>query len=346
MVKKNKKKGSANSRKNGGNGSSTRVLAPVAQGLISRSSRPNIRNMNGTGDIIVSHSEFIADFGGSVAFLAASIQINPGLSEMFPWLSAVARRYESYRFKKLNFRFESQAPTTAGGSLMLGIDYDAAEAAPTTKQQIMSYRNSVRCPPWASVTHSSSLKDLSKLNTYFVRSAVLLAANLDIKSYDVGNLFVARQGEADTSTIGELYVDYIVELMTPQLGTDIPFWRSESDGTGVTTTNLFGTTATVFAGSNIDVTLAATGIIFQQSFEGIATVSIAATTLTTVAIGAGSATEVLEATSNIVASVPPVSSTQFTISAVRGDSFTPTAVTVTAPSVVIWRLAAYNFAAS
>jgi len=49
----------------------------------------------------------------------------------------------------------------------------------------------------------------------YVRSGSL-ASNLDIKTYDTGNLFVGAQGCADTTDIGELYVDYEVELITPQ----------------------------------------------------------------------------------------------------------------------------------
>jgi hypothetical protein len=59
---------------------------------------------------------------------------------------------------------------------------------------------------------------LAQQNAYFVRSGAL-AANNDIKLYDVGNLFACSQNIATGgSTLGEIYVDYVVVLMTPQVG--------------------------------------------------------------------------------------------------------------------------------
>lgn len=42
-----------------------------------------------------------------------------------------------------------------------------------------------------------------------------LAANLDIKTYDIGQLIVGTQGMADATAAGELYVEYEIELRTP-----------------------------------------------------------------------------------------------------------------------------------
>jgi hypothetical protein len=57
--------------------------------------------------------------------------------------------------------------------------------------------------------------DLVKFGTQrFVRTSAL-AANLDLKTYDVGNLWIASSGGAGV-VAGELYVSYEIELMTPQ----------------------------------------------------------------------------------------------------------------------------------
>jgi len=101
--------------------------------------------------------------------------------------------------------------------MMMAVDFDAADAAPTTKQQLLAYQGAVRSAPWQRCAYIAAKTNLRKFGIQrYVRSAAL-ASNLDIKTYDVGNLFVATQGTTVTGSLAELYVDYDVELFTPQL---------------------------------------------------------------------------------------------------------------------------------
>jgi hypothetical protein len=141
----------------------------------------------------------------------------------------VAKNFESYRFRKLKFHYETEAPSSLGGSLVQSVDYDATDAAPLTKQQAMAYRNAVRSAPWEPCCHTSAREDMSKQKTYFVRPGAQ-PAGTDIKMYDTGNMFVCTQNVTTASAVcGELYVEYEVELLTP-------IWE-----------NLTGTSGTVLA---------------------------------------------------------------------------------------------------
>jgi len=193
-----------------------RVLAPVAKSQVATMSR-QIVDRQPNGDCIIRHREFIQDLTGSVAFAVTTVPINPGLPGFFPWLSTIARSYESYRFEKLEFLYETEASTTSTGSVILAIDYDSEDAVPTTKTQVMSYRGAVRSAPWSESRHVSIREDLNKRTSYFVRSGALLS-NQSLNLYDTGALYACKKGQADTSVIGELYVDYIIKLMTPQIG--------------------------------------------------------------------------------------------------------------------------------
>jgi hypothetical protein len=58
-------------------------------------------------------------------------------------------------------------------------------------------------------------EDLKKNKSNFVRIGPQ-PPNTDIKTYDIGNLFVISQGVSTPgATLGELYVEYTVVLMTP-----------------------------------------------------------------------------------------------------------------------------------
>lgn len=291
---------------------------------------------------MVRHCEYVADVAGSVGFSTVPFEINCGRSELFPWLATIARRYESYRFRSLRFRFESQAPTTATGTVILGVDYDAADSAPVDKVSVMSYRNSVRCAPWESMVHHSTSEDLHKLPMNYVRGDLTLAANLDVKTYDIGNLFVCTQGQANTNAIGELYVEYEVELLTPQLSpADLAGFKSVGT-TGITSVAPFGTNSVVAAGSNIDASVNAAGttLTFNQAFEGIAVLThVGGTSKVNYTAGTGNAIASLINAST--ASTTDPSNQSFLIRASAGQTFIPGVTISGSPTSAQIRLMAY-----
>jgi len=201
----------------------SKVSVPLASSRPMRTTVPVVSGSaySGDGRVRIKHREYVQDVNGSVAFSAALLSINPGLSSMFPWLSVVASQFESYLFRKLSFEYETQKSASTSGSLMLAVDYDASDSAPVNKSQLMAYHNAVRSAVWEECCYRGDSADLKKFGVQrYIRSGSL-AANLDLKTYDVGNLVIATQGEADTTAIGELYVEYDVELITPQVNVDL-----------------------------------------------------------------------------------------------------------------------------
>lgn len=190
--------------------------APVAKTQVSRNPAPKIDRSFPNGDVIVEHTEFLADINGSVAFAVNSYPVNPGLFASFPWLYQMAILYESYQFLSLEFEFRTESATTATGSVMAAVDYDPSDPAPTTKVQMATYRGYKRCAPWDNMKQTSIREDLTKRKSYFVRNGALPAGQ-DLQLYDTGNFYLATTKQADSSVVGELYVHYRVRLMTPQL---------------------------------------------------------------------------------------------------------------------------------
>lgn len=203
------------SKHNGSNAMNKNESVAVATSHKQVMTKPKLM-YSADGSTTVSHREYIADVQGSQNFDATAFVINPGDESTFPWLYAIARRYESYLFEELIFEYETQSGSTAVGTVILAIDYDAADAAPVSKVQALAYHNSVRAAPWQNCSHRSSSADLHKRKTYYVQSGT--NDPNDAVDYDTGRLFVCRQGMADPDTlVGELYVKYKLKLMTPQL---------------------------------------------------------------------------------------------------------------------------------
>lgn len=276
--------------------SSLLVSAPTQRTKIQRSGQPRVA-YRPNGDCSIRHRELIADVNGSVAFATTKIPVNPGLNGSFPWLSRIANNYESYVLNSLRYCFETSAATTFTGQVMLTVDYDASDSAPTTKIQASSYRGTVACSPWCPSCHTSLRSDLQKRKTYYMRAGNIPAGE-DIALYDVGNMFVCTYGQASTALAGELWVEYDVRLLTPKTlssGSGNSIWGSYSGSSNAIT----GTGSLSYDNGNLPIaslilaggtpTLFATWT-FAQDWQGVVSWQITGTGVGTLLTGFGSAT--------------------------------------------------------
>jgi len=281
LQKKGPKSKRQNKKSDGRSPMSKGVSVPVAQGKVNKSGKAKIERSNNE-EIVISHREYLGDIAGSINFATTSYQINPGQPISFPWLSNIAAQYESYRFEKLEYFFETQAATTATGTIVLAVDYDSNDATPLNKQQAMAYANSVRSPPWSSCCHSSSKLDLNKQKSYYVAKGSL-ASNQDINLYATGYIYICVQGQAGTTAIGELYVDYRVRLMTPQLANPAIGLSFYSAFSGTSNAAPFATKT-----GNVPATVSSSGTTtsistwtFSQAWEGYVTIVLVGTGFST-----------------------------------------------------------------
>jgi hypothetical protein len=216
--------------------------APVAFARVQRQRRPRI-TMGKRGEVCtVRHSEYIGEVTGSTNFATTSYAVNPALPNLFAWLANIAARFEQYKFKKLNFRVETENPTSQGGSVMIAVDYDVLDSAPLTKQALMAYKSAVRTAPWERVDMPLDLaNDGGAYSLRYTRTGAI-PTNADQKTYDLCDLYIATQNCNGASL--ELYVDYEVELHTPQFGNPIGAGNISSLATqtnGMTAGSPFGT---------------------------------------------------------------------------------------------------------
>jgi len=103
------------------NGAGMSKAAPVARTRIVKTGAPRMMTLR-NGDCLIAHREYIQDItaatGSPSTFQATQFALNPGQVATFPWLSNVAKNFESYRFKKLRFHYETEAPSSLGGCLV------------------------------------------------------------------------------------------------------------------------------------------------------------------------------------------------------------------------------------
>nr|UJQ92677.1 MAG: hypothetical protein [Narnaviridae sp.] len=180
------------------------VSAPVA---INRSYQQRSTNQS----IRIRETERIGTVQGSSNFsVVGNFPLNPGLPASFPWLSATASQYEKYRVHKIVYRYKNLKGTASDGNILMAFDFDSLDSAPTSAIQMTQYTRCTDGSPWRIFEMSVPPSNLE----LYTRSGI--PAGSDLKTYDMGRLFVAAEGCADGSAHGYLEVEYDIELLKKQ----------------------------------------------------------------------------------------------------------------------------------
>lgn len=327
------------SRNKGGRARTRFVSAPVAKARVSTTRAPKV---GGRGPVVVAHSEYIAEVSGSVGFVVSNYAINPGLASSFPWLTNIAAQYEEYRVKKLHYRFETEAPTSKAGTVILVTDVDALDTSFQSKQQAMDYRGATRTAPWQRCVHDAQAAARSPYGARFVRSG-LPPSGGDLKTYDVGSFQLITQGMNDTSIVGELYVDYIFEFIGPKvnniLGQNLLGGDVRSGGV-VTPGAPLGSAPSQVSGSNIQVAVNNNSMTFSFTGRLLMTFSIIGTGISAISITpAGGASTAVTYTTVITATAATTTvSMDLVNTSGQGITLNVTATTVTSSSIVFQQM--------
>jgi hypothetical protein len=200
------------------------------------------------------------------------------VSSIFPWLSQVAQRYETYKFRQLKFRIHPRAPTDEAGTIGMVFDFDALDTAPASQMEALSYGDKTADSVWREQVLNVNLAAGDKQPARYTRAGIVAAVS-DLKTYDVGALHVFCDGTG-AITLGLLEVVYTVDLFTPQI--QYPVGGTWLTTAGLDATHLIGNTAT-FVGDTDAIapfTWTSTSVLtFSQNFEGVIAFSVTGTGL-------------------------------------------------------------------
>jgi hypothetical protein len=244
-----------------------RISAPVATTSVMAGN-----TSSASSPFVLHRKEYIGDILGSTTFAITKFSINPGLITTFPWVSTIAPSFEEYDTLQIAFHYEPMSATSATGVIVIAFDYDAADTAPTSKQTCLEYADNVRVAPWVPCTLALKTVDLRKRGALFTRTGTV--ANTDIKTYDLGNVYVATQGQANSNAIGEFWISYTFSLRVPEQSNYIVNQSVAITGGGTISNNAYlGTTPTVTGG----LSLTALGATLTFNTPGQYLVSIYAT---------------------------------------------------------------------
>jgi hypothetical protein len=165
----------------------------------------------------------IGPINGNVTFGVTEWRINPGNVDLFPWLSQLSSLYEKYKVHSLSFVFVQTgsgfAAANVSGRCVMGCDYDVLTPAVTSDQEAEMKDPSVPFAPYETAILRVNPSMLNKA-PLFLRGEVYPPGS-DPKTYDGGKLFFCSVGTPNANQIGTLYVDYEIEMFTPQLPDEV-----------------------------------------------------------------------------------------------------------------------------
>lgn len=176
--------------------------------------------------VIIRHREFLGEIRGSVNFTVQDVYpLNPGMSDTFPWLAAIAQQFQQYRIKGLVFHYiptsgnAISSTSNALGSVMLQTSYRATDTTPTTKVELLNEYWSTEVVPSETVAHPIECNPSENpFNVQYIRGTDTIPTGDSLLMYDLGRTYVATSGQqTDGIVLGDLWVTYEIELKKPVL---------------------------------------------------------------------------------------------------------------------------------
>lgn len=215
-----------------------------------------------TGDVYITQTEFVQNVfctslgAGASTFQQTAFPINPGLSNVFPFLSQIAQNYTLYEFEGLIFKFnptsgENNATSNSLGKVILATQYDPDAPVFINSVQMENYDYANAAKPSQTIFHGVETDNRQQpINMQYVRTGVSSKSKIFT---DIGTFYVATEGipfaAGGTQVLGELWVSYRIKLSRANLYGSLLGQNVSQDVLRGTTSNLQLSTGTTFVKS-------------------------------------------------------------------------------------------------
>lgn len=212
--RKRKKNAKSKRRKNNLAGGYTRQseAIPAAEGDV-------IHHSPKKHTFVIEEEELITTIFGNTSAtpVSHSYRINPREPATFPWLSGLGLAFETYKFTKLEFRFDPSCGTAERGTVTMGIDYQPSDTGLSTEAEVMVIPGSATGPVYRKISVAAVAGGRSLLY-----KEQYLGVNLTDAEADIGNLgtfYLLVTGTTSGASVieGRLFVKYRVELSIQQI---------------------------------------------------------------------------------------------------------------------------------
>jgi len=179
----------------------------------SKPARPG--NNRVAAPVIIKKREFIQTVNGTSNFQVVVTQPISCLNTLlFPWGSSILPQYEEYRLKRATFQYISTSgsisSTAALGSVVMGIVYDPNDNQILDRSTLLNY-NGFKS---ACADKNFSVSVDTSHNPLPIRYVSHNTTAVEFNDYAI--FYLATDTNPGTSQLGQLWVDYEIEMYVPR----------------------------------------------------------------------------------------------------------------------------------
>jgi len=139
--------------------------------------------------------------------------LNPMDYDTFTALPAIASRYETYQIEELSFHYIASVSSYVSGSVIMAIDYDCLDALPANQDVMANYPSHVETKVSENVVLVASKAMCNKIPWHYCGSTT---NPKDLKTYNVGTLFVSSSGDVHEG-VGRIVMRYAIRFSGPTI---------------------------------------------------------------------------------------------------------------------------------
>lgn len=227
----------------------------------------------------ICHREYIGDVFSSNspgAFELKSYMLQPGASEIFPWLSDVALNYQKYKLLGAIVEFKSGSGdalttvNTALGEVIISTNYNCADPNFASRNQMENTQYCSSAKPSVSFVHVIECDpELQSQTSLYVSQSVVPEDGLTANEINWCNVQVATVGcQGGNVNLGSLYITYEIELIQPVEATWIRTPVGDWFDAGAPTNALpFGATRVANPDNSLGGTMDTNNYYFQPNID-------------------------------------------------------------------------------
>jgi hypothetical protein len=165
----------------------------------------------GSSQIQKAEEQFVI-LKNSTSFTKQNLVCNPLGGIVFPRLSQVASQYQKFEVLSLAYRYIPSCPTSTQGMVYMAFVPDALGELPTTVTEMKGLLGCISTAAWVGATLVVSREMMNQAaKQYYLRSGI---GNDNLNN--AGVFLLATDGGSNTSTIGNLSVNYTIALHQPR----------------------------------------------------------------------------------------------------------------------------------
>lgn len=211
MKNQNQKKQQSN-KKTKNNKNNNNNNAVVSETNVIPYSKPRVSD-----DFRFRKREFVKNIKAYSDFTVETSTFNPGMSDLFPWLSGIGNNFEKYKVHSVKFIFETSQSTFVPGTISMAPEFNVADLPPDSKPELLEYAYARRSAVWKNFDSIIPAKAIMNYKEYYTRQGPV-GNNVDLKLYDPFYWIIAVDGVPSSAGefIGELWIEYDIQFFYPQ----------------------------------------------------------------------------------------------------------------------------------